>query len=105
MRTSALRLAATIAMTLLVQRTVVARSLHDPLLDHLVGTWVLRGDIAHIGWDPDLIRVNSSHSQTSNSLGSEVSIPALTQFQLRDFLRCVCLATTVRILRRNRATV
>lgn len=32
---------------LFVQHTVVAQSLHDPLLDRLVGNWVLRGDIAH----------------------------------------------------------
>lgn len=47
-KTNTLRLAAILATTaLFVQRTVVAQSLHDPLLDRLIGTWVLRGDIAH----------------------------------------------------------
>jgi hypothetical protein len=48
MKTNTLRLAAMLAIAgLFVQRTVVAQSLHDPLLDRLIGTWVLRGDIAH----------------------------------------------------------
>jgi hypothetical protein len=48
MKTKALRLAAIIAtIGLFVHRAVVAQSLNDPLLDRLIGTWVLRGDIAH----------------------------------------------------------
>jgi hypothetical protein len=48
LKPNALRLAAILAtIGLLVGHTVVAQSLHDPLLDHLIGTWVLRGDIAH----------------------------------------------------------
>jgi hypothetical protein len=47
MKTNTLRLAAILAtIGLFAQRTVVAQSLHDPLLDRLIGTWVLRGDIA-----------------------------------------------------------
>ncbi len=47
MKPNTLRLAAILAVTLLVQHAVVAQSLHDPLLDHLIGTWVLREEIAH----------------------------------------------------------
>jgi hypothetical protein len=48
MKTTTLGLAAILGMIgLFVQRTVVAQSLNDPLLDRLIGTWVLRGDIAH----------------------------------------------------------
>jgi hypothetical protein len=47
MKINTLRFAAVLAMALFVARTVVAQSLHDPLLEHLVGTWVLRGKIAH----------------------------------------------------------
>ena len=43
-----LRLAAILAtICLFVRGTVIAQSLHDPLLDRLIGTWVLRGVIAH----------------------------------------------------------
>jgi hypothetical protein len=41
------RLAAILAMALIAERTAISQSLQDPLLDHLVGSWVLRGDIAH----------------------------------------------------------
>jgi hypothetical protein len=48
MKTKILRVAAILAtIGLFVQRTVLAQSLNDPLLDRLIGTWVLRGDIAH----------------------------------------------------------
>jgi len=48
MKTKTLRLAAMLAtIGLFGHRTVVAQSLNDPLLDRLIGTWVLRGDIAH----------------------------------------------------------
>jgi hypothetical protein len=47
-KTNTLRLAAILAMMgLFVQRTVIAQALHDPLLDRLIGSWVLRGEIAH----------------------------------------------------------
>jgi hypothetical protein len=48
MKTKILRVAAILAtIGLFVQRTVLAQSLNDPLLARLIGTWVLRGDIAH----------------------------------------------------------
>ncbi|HTY50791.1 MAG TPA: hypothetical protein VMB48_13970 [Steroidobacteraceae bacterium] len=34
-------------IALFAQHSAVAQSLHDPLLGRLVGTWVLRGEIAH----------------------------------------------------------
>jgi len=48
MNTCALRLSALIAIIGLVAQSTVAApsSLHDPLLDRLLGTWVLRGVIA-----------------------------------------------------------
>jgi hypothetical protein len=39
-------LAVVLAMTA-AERPVPAQALHDPLLDRLVGNWVLRGEIAH----------------------------------------------------------
>jgi hypothetical protein len=45
MRLSVARLS--LLFALLGQQTAIAQSLHDPLLDHLVGSWLLRGDIAH----------------------------------------------------------
>jgi hypothetical protein len=48
MKACALRLAALVATIGLVSQSTVAASssLNDPLLDRLIGTWVLRGDIA-----------------------------------------------------------
>src|SRR5579863_1798300 len=48
LRTTGLRLAALVAAIGLVAPSALAAAspLNDPLLDHLVGSWVLRGDIA-----------------------------------------------------------
>lgn len=48
MKTKYLRLTVIFAtIGLFVQHAVVAQSLHDSLLGRLVGTWILRGQIAH----------------------------------------------------------
>jgi hypothetical protein len=48
MKTNTLRIVAILAtIGLFGERVVVAQSLHDPLLDRLIGSWVLRGDIGH----------------------------------------------------------